>query len=54
MQNSQEVIASLTANPGQVLEGDVVPPSNIEEGSPSHYLNLDQIDACGGDEVIHK
>ena len=46
-------MAPPTTDPAQVSEGDVVSLSNIEEGSLSHYLNLEQIGACGVDEVIH-
>jgi hypothetical protein len=53
IQKSQEGMAQPTANPAQVPEGDVVPLSNIKEGSFSYYLNLDQTDTCGGNGVIH-
>ena len=43
MENTQEGGSSDLA---QVQEGDVL-PSNIEEGSSSTYLNLDQTDING-------
>ena len=54
MHNLQKGMTPLTTDLTQVLEEVVVPLWNIEEGSPGHYLNLDQTNACGDDEVIHK
>jgi len=44
LRNSQEERAPPPADQAQVAEGD---------HSPSNYLNLEQTDACGGDEVTH-
>jgi hypothetical protein len=40
MQNFYEGMAPQTTDLPQVPEGVVVLPSNIEEGSPSYYINV--------------